>query len=68
MSALSILRRVTKPMTDAESVAMVETSYGAAGRENVTTDDPVSARRAAKVKANAKQRSRPELKRIVSGR
>jgi|GEM_PF-2603351 len=62
MSALSILRRVTKPMTDAESVAMVETRYGAAGRENITTDDPVSARRAARVKADAKQRGHAEPK------
>ena len=70
MNAQSILRRVTKPMTDAESAAMVLTRYGTAGRENVSSDDPVSAQRAAKVMANAKQRSKPatKQKRLVSGR
>ncbi|KQV52860.1 hypothetical protein ASC95_08660 [Pelomonas sp. Root1217] len=50
MSALDILRRITKPMTDAESVAMVRTQYGV-GRENVSNGDLVAVQRAREVLA-----------------
>lgn len=49
MSALDILRRVTKPMSDAEAENLAHAK--GAGRENASSDDPVSVRRAAELRA-----------------
>jgi len=56
MSALDILRRITKPMTDAESVAMVRAKYGV-GRENVSSGDVVAVERAREVFARRKAKN-----------
>lgn len=55
MSALDILRRITRPMTPEESEAMVRALYGV-GRENVGNDDPVAVQRA-RVLFSRKKRS-----------
>jgi len=39
MSAIDILRRVTKPTSDAKVVASVRARYGSALRENASNDD-----------------------------
>lgn len=51
MSAIDILRRVTKPQTDAQAVEAVVKRYGTSVRENVSNDDPVAVRRASGLSA-----------------
>lgn len=52
MNPIDILRRVTQPMTDAESEAMIRAKYGV-GKENVSNDDPMSIQRASQLVARS---------------
>lgn len=46
MKAIDILRRVTNPQTDAQAVEAIAKRLGSSARENVSSDDLVTLRRA----------------------
>lgn len=46
MNAIDILRRVTKPKTDAQAMEALVKRYGSSVRENVSSDDPAALFRA----------------------
>lgn len=54
MNPIDILRRVTKPKTSAQAVEDIVKRYGALLRENVSNDDQVAVRRAAKLRPRRK--------------
>lgn len=68
MTALEILRRVTKPATDAQVADIVRARYGALGRENISNDDPLLVERAVRVVKQANTtRVLPPTKNIKTG-
>ena len=70
MSPLDILRRVTKPMPDAEVEAMMRRHYSPPERDNIGNEDLQSLRRAERLLAQAKDKIRPAApgKKVAAGR